>query len=68
MNFILFQERNNMKHRQIVITVDFDMKDFRSDEITPPKRVKEIVEKDIINLFIWDEGYMGVKVGVYDIN
>jgi hypothetical protein len=34
-----------MKHRRIVITVDYNMEEFQNNEITPNQTVKEIVEK-----------------------
>lgn len=55
-----------MKHRQIVITVDYDMKEFHNNQITPKQKVKQMVEKDMSERFGWDEGYMGVKVEVHD--
>lgn len=55
-----------MKHRRIVITVDYNMEDFHNNEITPNQTVKEIVEKDMSEHFGWDEGYQGVKVQVQD--
>jgi len=55
-----------MKHRQIIITVDYNMEEFHISQITPNQKVKEMVEKEMIEKFGWDEGYLGVKVEVND--
>ena len=55
-----------MKHRQIVVTVDYNMKEFHVNQITPNQKVKDMVEKEMIDHFGWDEGYLGVKVTVQD--
>lgn len=55
-----------MEHRQIIITVDFDMRQFRNNEITPKQKVKEMVKEEMVENFSCDEGYLGVKVEVND--
>lgn len=50
-----------MEHRQIIITVDFNMRQFRNNEITPKQKVKEMVEEEMVENFSWVEGYLGAK-------
>ena len=56
-----------MKERIINITVSFDMTDIPvGSTITPKEKVKDIVEKEMIEAFGWDEGFRDLKVDVID--
>lgn len=54
--------------RIIKVTATYDLNDpeLKGCQITPKERVKEIVTKQMIDVFGWDEGYRGVKVEVID--
>lgn len=43
------------------------MTEIPENMITSKEKVKEMVEKDMIEEFGWDEGYCGVEVEVKDI-
>ena len=57
-----------MKKRTIKVTAtyDLDSPDLKGMEITTREYVKKMVEKDMIEQFGWDEGYLGVEVEVID--
>lgn len=57
-----------MKERIINITISFDMADIPvGSTITPKERVREIVEKEMMDRFGWDEGFNDLKVDIIDI-
>ncbi len=43
------------------------MTEIPENMITSKEKVKEMVEKDMIKEFVWDEGYNGVEVKVVDV-
>ena len=51
---------------KVIATYDLDSPDLNGVQITPKERVKKMVEKDMIEQFGWDEGYLGVEVEVID--
>ena len=55
-----------MNKRIIRVTVEFNMEDFNKLEITNKKKVKKMVEEDMIEYFGYDEGYNGLTVDVID--
>jgi hypothetical protein len=57
-----------MKTRTIKVTVIYDMTDpsMKHLKITPKEKVQEMVHKDMVKHFGWDEGYRGVEVEVID--
>jgi hypothetical protein len=55
-----------MRKRTIKVTVPFNMSEIPANMITSKEKVKEMVEKDMVNIFGWDEGYCGVEVEVID--
>lgn len=54
--------------RIIKVTATYDLNDpeLKGLQITPKEKVKEMVTKQMIEAFGWDEGYCGVKVEVID--
>lgn len=56
-----------VKKRIIKVVAIFDMTEIPEDMITSNEKVKEMVEKDIIEEFGWDDGYCGVEVKVVDV-
>lgn len=56
-----------MKKRLITVTATFDISTLSDNAITPKEEVRKMVEKDMIDIFEWSEGYDGVKVEVVDI-
>lgn len=58
----------NMKKRIIKVTVVYDLDDPELEglQINPKENVKEMVEREMIEVFGWDEGYRGVEVEVID--
>lgn len=56
-----------MKERIINITVSFDITNIPvGATITPKEKVKEIVEKEMAEVFGWDEGFRDLKVDIID--
>lgn len=55
-----------MKQKTIKITVTYDMSGFQEDIISPKEKVKEIIIKNMIEEFGWDDGYSGIEVDVVD--
>ena len=57
-----------MSERIIKVTVTYDLDDpeFEGMQITPKETVKEMVEREMVEVFGWDEGYRGVDVEVID--
>lgn len=55
-----------MNTRTITITVKFDMRDIPEKSITPANKVAELVERDMIEHFGWDEGFYDALVRVED--
>lgn len=51
---------------KVTATYDLDDTDLKGLQITPKEKVKEIVTKQMIDVFGWDEGYEGVEVEVID--
>ena len=49
-------------------TVTYDLNDpkLRGMQITPKETVKEMVKREMVEVFGWDEGYRGVDVEVID--
>lgn len=56
-----------MQKRIVTVTATFDMSNIPENMITSKEKVKEMVTKDMIEEFGWDEGYSGVEVKVTDI-
>lgn len=56
-----------MQKRIITVTATFDMSNIPENMITSKEKAKEMVTKDMIEEFGWDEGYGGVEVKVTDI-
>jgi len=56
-----------MLKRVITITATFNMSEIPESMITSKEKVKEIVTRDMMEKFGWDEGYCGVEVEVKDI-
>lgn len=54
--------------RIIKVTATYDLDDpwLKGLQITPKEKVKEMVTKQMIEAFGWDEGHRGVKVEVID--
>ena len=52
---------------KVTATYDLDCPEFKGLQITPKETVREMVERDMIEQFGWDEGYLGVEVEVVDI-
>lgn len=57
-----------MRKRIIKVTATYDLEDpeCQGMQITPKEHVKNMVEKEMIDVFGWDEGYLGVEVEVID--
>lgn len=55
-----------MKTRTITVKVTYDMTDIPESYITKREKVLEMVERDMIDHFGWDEGYEGLEVEVVD--
>lgn len=55
-----------MKTRTITVKVTYDMTEIPESCITERERVIEMVERDMIDHFGWDEGYEGLGVDVID--
>lgn len=51
---------------KVTATYNLDDPDLEGMEITPKEKVKEMVIKQMIDTFGWDEGYCGVEVEVID--
>lgn len=62
-----YRKGNIMKKRTITIIAEFDMTGFSENEITSKEKVKEMVEKESVELFGWDEGYERIHVDVTDV-
>lgn len=58
-----------MSERIIKVTVTYDLDDpeLRGMQITPKETVKEMVEREMVEVFGWDEGYRGVDVEVVEV-
>ena len=58
----------DMGKRIIKVTVIYDLDDpeLKGLQINPKENVKEMVEREMIEVFGWDEGYRGVEVEVID--
>lgn len=54
--------------RIIRITATYDLNDSKliGAQLTPTKKVKDMITAQMIDLFSWDEGYEGVTVEVVD--
>ena len=52
--------------RTINVTASYNLDELKGLQITPKEKVKEMVTKQMIDVFGWDEGYRGVKVEVVD--
>lgn len=55
--------------RIIKVTATYNLDTLSSKsgvKITPKETVKEMITKQMINIFGWDEGYRGVEVEVID--
>lgn len=57
-----------MSERIIKVTVTYDLDDpeLIGMQITPKETVKEMVEREMFEVFGWDEGYRGIDVEVID--
>ena len=57
-----------MKSRTIKITVNYDLTNpkFKHTEITPKEKVQDMIRKDMIKHFGWDEGFNGIDIEVID--
>ena len=55
-------------YRTIKVTVVYDLDDPELEglQITPREYVKEMVKREMVEVFGWDEGYRGVEVEVID--
>lgn len=58
----------DMKKRIIKVTATYDLDDpeLVGMQITPREYVEEKVLNEMIDVFGWDEGYLGVEVEVID--
>lgn len=67
-NKIRILSGENMKKRIIKVTATYNLDDpeFCGLQITPKETVKKMVERDMIEQFCQDEGYLGVEVEVID--
>ena len=52
--------------RTINVTASYNLDELKGLQITPKEKVKEMVTKQMIDVFGWDEGYEGVEVEVVD--
>lgn len=52
--------------RTINVTTSYNLDESKGLQITPKEKVKEMVIKQMIDTFGWDEGYCGVEVEVID--
>ena len=52
--------------RTINVTASYNLDELKGLQIAPKEKVKEMVTKQMIETFGWDEGYCGVKVEVID--
>ena len=52
--------------RTINVTASYNLDELKGLQITPKEKVKEMVTKQMIDMFGWDEGYEGVEVEVID--
>ena len=52
--------------RTINVTVSYNLDELKGLQITPKEKVKEMVTKQMIEAFGWDEGYYGVEAEVVD--
>lgn len=55
-------------YRTIKVTVVYDLDDPELEglQINPKENVKAMVEREMIEVFGWDEGYRSVEVEVID--
>lgn len=55
-------------YRTIKVTVVYDLDDPELEglQINPKENVKAMVEREMIEVFGWDEGYRSIEVEVID--
>jgi hypothetical protein len=60
--------RGENMYRTIKVTVVYDLDDPELDglQINPKENVKAMVEREMIEVFGWDEGYRSIEVEVID--
>lgn len=56
------------RYINIQVEYDLDCEELKGLAITPKSKVKEIVERDMVEHFGWDDGYRDVRVYVEDIH
>lgn len=50
----------------IIVTYDLDEVEKKGLQITTKEKTKEIITKDLLNIFGYDEGYCGMNIEVVD--
>lgn len=50
----------------ITVTYDLDEVEKKGLQITTKEKTKEIITKDLLNIFGYDEGYCGMNIEVVD--
>lgn len=55
-----------MRKRTIYVEIPYDVSEFCEKNISKRDDVAEIVAKDMVEYFGWDEGYCGLNVKVVD--
>lgn len=51
---------------KVKVVYDLDDPELEGLQINPKENVKEMVKREMIEVFGWDEGYRGVEVEVID--
>jgi hypothetical protein len=52
---------------KVIATYGLDDPELKRFKTTPKETVKEMVERDMVKHFGYDEGYLGIEVEVIDI-